>query len=146
MTWGNRGWRTPWTGAASAAFPAAAEAGTAPALTELPGREDDTEALAKLGEAFLARLGVPEGMTAAEAAEAIIAMWQDPGFSAKANVAEAPAPEPSGEQKALRLPAPLKGGLADAPEADYESMSAEQFRRLTGELRRASRDGRKIRL
>ena len=35
---------------------------------------------------------------------------------------------------------------AEAPEADYESMSAEQFRRLKKQLSRAALDGRKIRL
>ena len=48
--------------------------------------------------------------------------------------------------RAPRLPSPLRGGLFEAPRADYESMSAEQFHRLKKQLERASMDGRKIRL
>lgn len=107
--------------------------------TPIPEEADENEALALLGRAFLERLSVPEGMTAAEAALTVVSMWDE----AKAE----PAPETgAGERESLRLPEPLSGGLADAPEADYDSMSAEQFRRLTKQLRRASRDGRKIRL
>lgn len=50
------------------------------------------------------------------------------------------------DANAERLPLPLAGGLAQAPEADYETMSAEQFRTLRKQLKRAAMDGRRIRL
>ena len=119
-----------------------APAGTAPGSDgegTAPERDDAEAALAALGRAFIERIGVPEGMTEAEAALSIVAMWNEKEAQPAAEGAE------RGE-KPVRLPEPLTGGLADAPESDYDSMSAEQFRRLTKQLRRASRDGRKIRL
>ena len=121
--------------------------------------------LARLGAAFLARLNVPEGMDEREAAERIIAMWNDadgrgaaeteaelgeeyPEDTAEENepIEDAPVSVARGEKHGGRLPAPIRGGLFEAPRADYESMSAEQFRRLKKQLERASMDGRKIRL
>ena len=54
--------------------------------------------------------------------------------------------EDAADTNAERLPLPLAGGLAQAPEADYETMSAEQFRTLRKQLKRAAMDGRRIRL
>lgn len=115
--------------------------------------ENTEDALKRLGAAFIARLNVPEGMTTAEAVEAILSVWEkDGGAAAPAPVRaeEAPAEdEPEAEEPAksvTRLPKTLRGGLGEAPEADYESMSAEQFRRLKKQLQRAAADGRKIRL
>ena len=117
------------------------------------GDENTDDALRRLGAAFIARLNVPEGMTTAEAVEAILSVWEkDGGAAAPAPVRaeEAPAEdEPEAEEPAksvTRLPKTLRGGLGEAPEADYESMSAEQFRRLKKQLQRAAADGRKIRL
>lgn len=121
--------------------------------------------LARLGAAFLARLNLPEGMDEREAAERIIAMWNGADTRGAAeNQAEsgedyseenagenepledAPMSGARGEKHGGRLPAPIRGGLFEAPRADYESMSAEQFRRLKKQLERASMDGRRIRL
>ena len=121
--------------------------------------------LARLGAAFLARLNIPEGMDEREAAERIIAMWNDANaHGAMENAAESgednpadqngengsfedePVIEPRDEKRGGRLPTPIRGGLFEAPRADYESMSAEQFRRLKKQLERANMDGRKIRL
>ena len=54
--------------------------------------------------------------------------------------------EDAADANAERLPLPLAGGLAQAPEADYETMSAEQFRTLRKQLKRAAMDGRRVRL
>lgn len=123
--------------------------------------------LARLGAAFLARLNIPEGMDEREAAERIIAMWNDAPdrgaheyeAAAEGGVSHDAVQEEEGEpfedapmgvgsdrKRGGRLPAPIRGGLFDAPKADYESMSAEQFRRLKKQLERANMDGRKIRL
>ncbi len=144
------------------------------------------EHLARLGEAFLARLSIPQGMSEEEAAEKIIEMWRsadeagltpaegggsDEGEPQLAYAADAEAEGHGGElenaedeaeldspygraaseaggssARSAKLPAPIRGGLFEAPAADYDSMSAEQFRRLKKQLERASRDGRKVRL
>lgn len=118
-----------------------------------------TAALARLGAAFLGRLELPEGMSTEEAVAAILGMWENAG-TARADKPEAGAAdkapeetpsedEDAGEEYAnelRRLPRTLHGSLSEAPEADYEGMSAEQFRRLKKQLQRASLEGRKIRI
>lgn len=112
--------------------------------------ENTEDALKRLGAAFIARLNVPEGMTTAEAVEAILSCWEKDVAAAPVRAEEAPAEdEPEAKEPAksvTRLPKTLRGGMGEAPEADYESMSAEQFRRLKKQLKRAAADGRKIRL
>lgn len=132
------------------------------------GASGETDHLARLGEAFIARLNIPKGMDVREAVERIIAMWNDAdalrasreGGSENAaedvgaheseelgeKLEDAPATSDLQNKRSERLPTPIRGGLFDAPRADYESMSAEQFRRLKKQLERASMDGRKIRL
>ncbi|MBR4435020.1 MAG: hypothetical protein IKS90_02860 [Clostridia bacterium] len=107
------------------------------------GSGDETEALARLGEAFIKRLDLPKGMSAAEAAETIISMWDE----ADARGEKYPsADENTAYESTARLPKTLRGGLNELPEADYESMTSEQFRRLKKQLKRADMDGRRIRL
>lgn len=140
--------------------------GEAENLGAFEGAYDSADGhLARLGAAFLARLNIPEGMDEREAAERIIAMWNGADTRGAAeNEAEsgedyseenagesepledAPMSGARGEKHGGRLPAPIRGGLFEAPRADYESMSAEQFRRLKKQLERASMDGRRIRL
>jgi hypothetical protein len=113
---------------------------------------EENEALLELGEAFLARLSLPEGMTKAQAAREIISMWENAGNEETGKKEAASAEEPAERPEAkpapakTRLPRILRGGLGSMPEADYESMSAEQFRRLKKQLSRAAMDGRRIRL
>lgn len=114
--------------------------------TEAQERGSDTAALTMLGSAFLERLGVPEGMTAKEAVDAILSMWRKADEGAAARRGQGGEEADEAEAPARRLPRTIRGGLAEAPEADYESMSAEQFRRLQKQLKRASMDGRRIRL
>jgi hypothetical protein len=118
------------------------------------GADEEKQALYELGEAFVARLSLPEGMTKAQAARQIISMWENAGaegpkkkeaFDEKA-ADKAPADNGKPAAKESRLPRILRGGLGSMPEADYESMSAEQFRRLKKQLSRAAMDGRRIRL
>ena len=101
-------------------------------------------AYAKLGKAFINRLHLPNELIA-NAAEVesivnrIISVWEKVE-NAEESFADA------ADANAERLPLPLAGGLAQAPEADYETMSAEQFRTLRKQLKRAAMDGRRIRL
>ncbi len=111
-------------------------------------------AYAKLGKAFISRLHLPDELIA-NAAEVesivnrIISVWE----KVEAKTADAAAEENAEESfedaadaNTERLPLPLAGGLAQAPETDYETMSAEQFRTLRKQLKRAAMDGRRIRL
>lgn len=105
--------------------------------------DDETEALARLGEAFIERLDLPHGMSVAEAADTIISMWAEADASAERHRDE---DEHTVYESTARLPKTLRGGLNELPEADYESMTSEQFRRLKKQLKRADMDGRRIRL
>ncbi len=103
-------------------------------------------AYAKLGKAFINRLHLPNELIAnASEVESIvnriISVWE----KVEAKTADSAA-EDAADANAERLPLPLAGGLAQAPEADYETMSAEQFRTLRKQLKRAAMDGRRIRL
>ena len=129
------------------------------AFAEELGEEayESADPLARLGEAFLARLAVPEGMSDEEAVEKIISMWNE-ADELRAMEDDGEEDEPFDDEEfgsyeeqpikgySRRLPAPIRGGLFEAPKADYESMSAEQFRRLKKQLQRANMDGRKVRL
>ena len=107
-------------------------------------------AYAKLGKAFINRLHLPNELIAnASEVESIvnriISVWE----KVEARTADSAAEESfedAADANAERLPLPLAGGLAQAPEADYETMSAEQFRTLRKQLKRAAMDGRRIRL
>lgn len=125
---------------------------TVPGTAE-PAPDEEKEELARLGEAFLARLKLPEGMSIAEAVDSIIDMWEKADREkqetepVKAHAEKTASEKPeNGENENRRLPRILRGGIGSMPEADYESMSAEQFRRLKKQLSRAALDGRKIRL
>ncbi len=111
-------------------------------------------AYAKLGKAFINRLHLPNELIA-NAAEVesivnrIISVWEKVEARTADSATEENAEESfedAADANAERLPLPLAGGLAQAPEADYENMSAEQFRTLRKQLKRAAMDGRRIRL
>ena len=111
-------------------------------------------AYAKLGKAFINRLHLPNELIAnASEVESIvnriISVWEKVEAKTADSAAEENAEESfadAADANAERLPLPLAGGLAQAPEADYETMSAEQFRTLRKQLKRAAMDGRRIRL
>ena len=111
-------------------------------------------AYAKLGKAFINRLHLPNELIAnASEVESIvnriISVWEKVEARTADSAAEENAEESfedAADANAERLPLPLAGGLAQAPEADYETMSAEQFRTLRKQLKRAAMDGRRIRL
>ena len=125
-------------------------------------KQDEDAALAALGRAFIERLDLPEGMTAAEAAEAVIAMWESgegaeahapagqeataASEAAEANAADEAKGGETAAKRGAELPLPVRGELADAPEPDYSRMSSEQFRKLKKQLARASMDGLRIRI
>ena len=111
-------------------------------------------AYAKLGKAFINRLHLPNELIANGAevesiVNRIISVWEKVEARTADSAAEENAEESfedAADANAERLPLPLAGGLAHAPEADYETMSAEQFRTLRKQLKRAAMDGRRIRL
>lgn len=113
----------------------------------------------RLGAAMLERLGIPEGIDREEAVDRILLHWDELsdsyGAEAHGNGMRMPEREqpvfkaeytPQRNEGRVMLPRPIPGRLGQAPEADYESMSAEQFRRLRKQLKRAASDGRRVRL
>lgn len=129
----------------------------APGDSEAIQQDKRAEAERKLGAAMLERLSIPD-VDAAEFVDSIISVW-DSGSEAdsprKGNEADGlpieraiiGASDARGrEADQARLPLPMRAGVTIPPEADYDSMSSEQFRRLKKQLQRAAADGRRVRL
>ncbi len=145
------GAEAPAEGSGTANRIAAAEAGAIGSEEH----ESADSALKRLGEALLSRLGLPEGLSTAEAVDMIISMWEKNGADEGADGEaegdadagpEAEKPAAGGAARSSSLPRPLSGTLADAPEPDYQNMSAAQFRALKKQLHRASMNGLKVRI
>lgn len=99
---------------------------------------------------MLSRLGIPEGIDRSEAVERILLHWENSPVDAENSPAqdqtEQEADTEAPQDIRRTLPRPIRGNIGEAPAADYESMSAEQFRRLKKQLQRAASDGRRVRL
>ena len=98
---------------------------------------------------MLSRLGIPEGIDRSEVVERILHHWENSPVDAENDFAEEQPEQEAAEapQDTKRtLPRPIRGNIGEAPAADYDSMSAEQFRRLKKQLQRAFSDGRRVRL
>ncbi len=133
------------------------------------GNESEYERAAfMLGTAMLDRIGIPEGihpiavvvtllerMDSEEAAGSISDAenaGNDEAAEISENVENAEIAE-NGENRAVHasgryaaLPRPMRGSMGQAPETDYFGMSSEDFRNLREKIKRASRDGRRIRI
>lgn len=131
------------------------------------------EAAYRLGAAMLNKLHLPDEIDPEELVNAIISIWENqPDGEREAGdsaMLESPLYTPDVERNGAsmpqmaadmmagtaegsfptakkRLPRPIRGGIGEAPQMDYQSMSAEQFRRLKKQLQRASMDGRRVRI
>lgn len=134
---------------------AAAEADGAPANAQK--RPDRARAERRLGAAMLERLSVPEGDIEGFV-DSIISQWSagdalgaepEQGESAAMPIERAmigASNAPATEAGGARLPMPMRALASTPGEADYDSMSSEQFRRLKKQLQRAAAEGRRIRL
>lgn len=130
------------------------------------GDESEYERAAlMLGTAMLDRIGIPEGihpiavvvtllerMDSEEASGSISDAENDEAAENPEND-EAAENEGNGENRAVHasgryaaLPRPMRGSMGQAPETDYFGMSSEDFRNLREKIKRASRDGRRIRI
>lgn len=129
----------------------------APGGSETEQRQNRLEAERKLGAAMLERLSIPEG-DVTEFVDSIISAWdavsEKSGAQAGSEAGGLPIERAmigaseahDGEKAQARLPLSMRAGVTVPPEADYDSMSSEQFRRLKKQLQRAAADGRRVRL
>lgn len=102
--------------------------------------EDNTVSAAeRLGRALLESLGLPEGVTEDEAADAVISEWESMKTRGRK-----PARDPFAG--VVRPPVPMRANSAPASGMDYADMSAKQFGELKRLLKKAASDGRKIKL
>lgn len=98
---------------------------------------------------MLSRLGIPEGIDRGEAVERILHHWENSPIDAEIDPAleqSEPDADKAPQDTRRTLPRPIRGNIGEAPAADYDSMSAEQFRRLKKQLQKAFSDGRRVRL
>lgn len=139
------------------------------------GNESEYERAAfMLGTAMLDRIGIPEGihpiavvvtllerMDREEASGSISNAENDEASENAENdeaaeiseIAENAEIAENGKNRSAHasgryaaLPRPMRGSMGQAPETDYFGMSSEDFRNLREKIKRASRDGRRIRI
>lgn len=110
-----------------------------------------------LGSAMLDRIGIPEGIHPIAVVVTLLERMDNEENTNDDSVAENDEEVGNTEDTALNkavhvsgrngtLPRPMRGSMGQAPETDYYGMSSEDFRNLREKLKRASRDGRRIRL
>ncbi len=114
------------------------------------GEEKRMSAAERLGREMLARLGAGEDTDEDELAEAIIEVMAGlkDGADAPAGRYSNELPEdvrdPFGTMP--KMPVPMRTDSRKAESTDYSEMSAKQFNELKKLLKKASADGKKIRL
>ena len=102
-----------------------------------------------LGEAMLERVGIPEGINPIAVVVTLLQRMANEDDNT-----DGPKDGPDGSNDAdsmnakrnAMLPRPIRGSMGQAPETDYESMSSEDFRKLRRQLKKASMDGRRVRI
>lgn len=137
------------------------ENGSGEQMTGAGGNETEYERAAfMLGTAMLDRIGIPEGIHPIAVVVSLLERMDSEEASGSISDAEndeAAENAENGEKTALNravhasgryaaLPRPMRGSMGQAPETDYGSMSSEDFRNLREKIKRASRDGRRIRI
>lgn len=151
------------------------EIGSGEQITGAGGIESEYERAAlMLGTAMLDRIGIPEGihpiavvvtllerMDSEEASGSISDAENDEASDNAENdeaaeieeIADNAENAENGKNRAAHasgryaaLPRPMRGSMGQAPETDYYGMSSEDFRNLREKIKRASRDGRRIRI
>lgn len=104
-----------------------------------------------LGSAMLDRIGIPEGIHPIAVVATLLERMDSE--EASGSISDAGNAEDAALNRAVHasgrnatLPRPMRGSMGQAPETDYYGMSSEDFRNLREKLKRASRDGRRIRI
>ena len=115
------------------------------------GSHDSYERAAMmLGEAMLERVGIPEGINPIAVVVTLLQRMDNEDDNT-----DGPKDSPDGPKdgtdsmnakRNAMLPRPIRGSMGQAPETDYESMSSEDFRKLRRQLKKASMDGRRVRI
>ena len=111
-----------------------------------------SSAAERLGRAMLSRLGAIEGLGEDELVDALLENWgklPEPEDDGEEEPEENELPEFPAEEifeARSRRPVPMRTGSMAAERVDYSDMSAKQFAELKKLLKRASADGRKIKL
>lgn len=92
-----------------------------------------------LGEAMLERVGIPEGINPIAVVVTLLQRMANEDDNTD-------GPDSMNAKRNAMLPRPIRGSMGQAPETDYESMSSEDFRKLRRQLKKASMDGRRVRI
>lgn len=104
------------------------------------GSHDSYERAAMmLGEAMLERVGIPEGINPIAVVVTLLQRMANEDDNTD-------GPDSMNAKRNAMLPRPIRGSMGQAPETDYESMSSEDFRKLRRQLKKASMDGRRVRI
>ena len=115
------------------------------------GSHDSYERAAMmLGEAMLERVGIPEGINPIAVVVTLLQRMANEDDNTDGPKDSPDGPEDGQDsmnaKRNAMLPRPIRGSMGQAPETDYESMSSEDFRKLRRQLKKASMDGRRVRI
>lgn len=115
------------------------------------GSHDSYERAAMmLGEAMLERVGIPEGINPIAVVVTLLQRManEDDNTDGPKDSPDGPkdGTDSMNAKRNAMLPRPIRGSMGQAPETDYESMSSEDFRKLRRQLKKASMDGRRVRI
>ena len=115
------------------------------------GSHDSYERAAMmLGEAMLERVGIPEGINPIAVVVTLLQRMANEDDNTDGPKDSPDGPEDGQDsmnaKRNAMLPRPIRGSMGQAPETDYENMSSEDFRKLRRQLKKASMDGRRVRI
>ena len=111
------------------------------------GSHDSYERAAMmLGEAMLERVGIPEGINPIAVVVTLLQRMDNEDDNTDGPKDGPGSPDSMNAKRNAMLPRPIRGSMGQAPETDYESMSSEDFRKLRRQLKKASKDGRRVRI
>ena len=111
------------------------------------GSHDSYERAAMmLGEAMLERVGIPEGINPIAVVVTLLRRMDNENDGPENGSDGSNDADSMNAKRNAMLPRPIRGSMGQAPETDYESMSSEDFRKLRRQLKKASMDGRRVRI
>ena len=99
-----------------------------------------------LGEAMLERVGIPEGINPIAVVVTLLRRMDNENDGPEDGSDGSNDADSMNAKRNAMLPRPIRGSMGQAPETDYESMSSEDFRKLLRQLKKASMDGRRVRI
>lgn len=99
-----------------------------------------------LGEAMLERVGIPEGINPIAVVVTLLQRMANEDDNTDSLEDGPDGQDSMNAKRNAMLPRPIRGSMGQAPETDYESMSSEDFRKLRRQLKKASMDGRRVRI